>query len=310
MQLPIFSIVVPVYKVEEYLGRCVDSLVNQSEKNIEIILVDDGSPDACTALCDCYAEEYENLRVLHKANGGLSDARNEGLKIATGEYVMFVDSDDYIDLNACEKLIPFTREKVDVIVTDAVSEGKRMNLVHSGVKENIIYSGEQFVKESILFGNIPMAAWLYVYRRTYLMENDLAFKKGIYHEDEEFTPRALLAAKSIINTGVVYYHYIIRDNSIMTRKDKRKNANDLFETCKKLSTYYDKLSDQNFANYLKDTLVNKYLSMFQEGRLYQYGEEYLHKEFILENAYKKKTRIKARLYNISPRLYWFINNIF
>lgn len=309
MQSPIFSIIVPVYKVEQYLERCVASLVNQTEKKIEIILVNDGSPDACPSLCDRYAEQYENIIVVHKENGGLSDARNEGLKKSSGEYVMFVDSDDYVDLDACESLMPFVEKNIDVIVTDGLSEGRFVNLVHSGVKNNIIYSGEQFVKESVLFGKIPMAVWLYVYKRTFLTDNNLFFKKGIYHEDEEFTPRALLVANSIINTGKAFYHYIIRDNSITTRKDKRKNADDLFETCRTLFAYYDKLEDKVLAKYLKDSLVNKYLSIFQEGKLYQYGEDYLHKEFILENAYKRKTRIKARLYNISPKLYWYINRI-
>lgn len=309
MQSPVFSIIVPVYKVEQYLARCVETLVNQTEKNIEIILVDDGSPDSCSALCDFYAAQHENVMVVHKENGGLSDARNEGLRKASGEYVMFVDSDDYVDLDACESLKPFVEKNVDVIVTDGLSEGRPVNLVHSGVKNNIIYSGEQYVKESVLFGKIPMAAWLYVYKRTFLTENNLFFKKGIYHEDEEFTPRALLVANSIINTGKAFYHYIIRDNSITTRKDKRKNADDLFETCRILFAYYDKLEDKVLAKYLKDSLVNKYLSIFQEGKLYQYGEDYLHKEFILENAYKRKTKIKARLYNISPKLYWYINRI-
>ena len=309
MQSPVFSIIVPVYKVEQYLARCVETLVNQTEKNIEIILVDDGSPDSCSALCDFYAAQYENVMVVHKENGGLSDARNEGLRKASGEYVMFVDSDDYVDLDACESLKPFVEKNVDVIVTDGLSEGRPVNLVHSGVKNNIIYSGEQYVKESVLFGKIPMAAWLYVYKRTFLTENNLFFKKGIYHEDEEFTPRALLVANSIINTGKAFYHYIIRDNSITTRKDKRKNADDLFDTCRILFAYYDKLEDKVLAKYLKDSLVNKYLSIFQEGKLYQYGEDYLHKEFILENAYKRKTKIKARLYNISPKLYWYINRI-
>jgi glycosyltransferase involved in cell wall biosynthesis len=310
MQSPIFSIIVPVYKVEQYLERCVESLVNQTEKKIEIILVDDGSPDTCPSLCDHYAEQYKNIIVIHKENGGLSDARNEGLKKASGDYVMFVDSDDYVDLDACESLKPFIEKNIDVIVTDGLSEGRIVNLFHSGVKNNIIYSGEQFMRCSALYGKIPMAAWLYVYKRTFLTENKLFFKKGIYHEDEEFTPRALFTAKSIINTGKTYYHYIIRENSITTQNDKRKNADHLFETCMSLSAYYDEIDDKILVKHLKDMLVNKYLSLFQEGKLYQYGEEYLHKKFILENAYKMKTKIKARLYNISPRLYWVINRIF
>ena len=119
MQLPVFSIIVPIYKVEQYLERCVDSLVNQTEKNIEIILVDDGSPDRCNALCDRYAERYDKVVVVHKTNGGLSDARNEGIKRATGEYVMFVDSDDYIDNNTIELLVDEQkRADADIIISN------------------------------------------------------------------------------------------------------------------------------------------------------------------------------------------------
>ena len=91
------SVIVPVYKVEPYLRRCVDSILAQSYTNLEIILVDDGSPDNCPAICDKYAEKDDRVRVIHKPNGGLSDARNYGMAVATGEYVMFVDSDDWIE---------------------------------------------------------------------------------------------------------------------------------------------------------------------------------------------------------------------
>ena len=109
------SIIVPVYKVEQYLERCVRSLINQTYKNVEIILVDDGSPDQCPQMCDNYASDDLRIKVIHKKNGGLSDARNAGLRIATGEYVMYVDSDDYIEKNACEKLIKNAIGNVDVV---------------------------------------------------------------------------------------------------------------------------------------------------------------------------------------------------
>ena len=103
-----FSFIVPIYNVEEYLDRCVQSLINQSFTNIEIILVDDGSPDQCPEKCDNYAKQDPRIRVIHKANGGLSDARNAGLEVAIGEYILFVDADDYIELDTCEKLNNYT----------------------------------------------------------------------------------------------------------------------------------------------------------------------------------------------------------
>ena len=101
----LISIIVPVYKVENYLERCLISIIRQSYQNLEIILVDDGSPDDCPLLCDAWAEKDKRIRVIHKANGGLSDARNVGIDASHGDYLMFVDSDDYISLEMCQKLM-------------------------------------------------------------------------------------------------------------------------------------------------------------------------------------------------------------
>ena len=102
---PLISVIVPIYNVEDYLDRCVDSIINQTYKNLEIILVDDGSPDNCPKMCDDYAKIDNRIKVVHKENGGLSDARNAGMKVATGEYVSFIDSDDYVSLDFYETLL-------------------------------------------------------------------------------------------------------------------------------------------------------------------------------------------------------------
>ena len=102
---PLISVIVPIYNVEKYLARCVDSIVNQTYKNLEIILVDDGSPDRCPQMCDDYAEKDSRIKVVHKKNGGLSDARNAGMAVATGEYISFIDSDDWIETSMFELLL-------------------------------------------------------------------------------------------------------------------------------------------------------------------------------------------------------------
>lgn len=102
---PMISVIVPIYNVEKYLARCVDSIVNQTYKNLEIILVDDGSPDRCPQVCDDYAEKDSRIKVVHKKNGGLSDARNAGMAVATGEYISFIDSDDWIETSMFELLL-------------------------------------------------------------------------------------------------------------------------------------------------------------------------------------------------------------
>lgn len=307
--IPTFSIIVPIYKVEDYLERCVRSIVCQTYSNIEIILVDDGSPDSCPIMCDRYADTDQRIKVVHKKNGGLSDARNKGVKAAIGKYIMFVDSDDFINETACELLLPYVLKDPDVIVTDGIVIGDTTtNLLHYSVEKGIIYQGKAYVKECVSKGNLPMAAWLNVFSRDYLIREQLTFKTGILHEDEQFTPRALLSAKSIIYTGEAYYNYIIRDNSITTKKDKRKNARDFYSTCIELSALYERLDDTQLKEKLLDLLVCKYLSLFQSAKLYQYGKNYIHKSFVLCNAYTAKTKLKAILFIISPMIYWHINN--
>ncbi len=108
--MDLISVIVPVYKVEAYLNRCVESIVNQSYSNLEIILVDDGSPDRCPEMCDVWSQKDKRIKVIHKENGGLSDARNAGMAIATGTYIGFVDSDDWIDRDFYEKLLLTLKE--------------------------------------------------------------------------------------------------------------------------------------------------------------------------------------------------------
>lgn len=307
---PMFSIIVPVYKVEEYLDRCVKSLLNQTYADIEIILVDDGSPDKCPIMCDEYAARDNRIRVIHKSNGGLSEARNKGIEAAVGEYIMFVDSDDYIDANTCELLLQYTKKTPDVIVTDGDTIGGRINLKHYPLEIGKVYSGKEYVKQCITKGKLPMAACLYIYKRGYLSAKNIFFKKGILHEDEQFTPRALLDADSIIYTGFSCYKYVIRENSITTKKDKRKNVEDLYDTCVELKGIYDALEDKKLRLRLQDLLVRRYLNLFQSSKMYRYKSAYVHRSFVMKNAHCATTKARAVLFCVSPFLYCQISYFF
>lgn len=302
----VFSIIVPVYNVENLLTRCVESIVNQTYKDIEIILVDDGSNDNCPALCDEYALKDKRIKVIHKQNGGLSDARNAGLDIATGDYIIFVDSDDYIERDTCQKIAQCINQlNPDIVIGGAAVEGGKCNLNHPIFTGTI--SGKEYLLQAYKEKIAPMAAWLNIYRRDFLNQNHLQFKYGILHEDEQFTPRAFLLAQNVICLDYCFYHYIIRNNSITTQKDKRKNASDLYDTFTELKKIYEKIETKELKKYLINSLSEKYLVIFQSGKLYQYDKKYLHKKFVIQNAKRIKTRFKALLYVISPRLYWQIN---
>ncbi len=304
---PLFSIVIPVYNTEEYLDRCVSSAVRQTMPDIEILLVDDGSTDGSPALCDSYAARDPRVKVIHKKNGGLSDARNTGIRSAEGEYILLLDSDDHLEENTCELFLPAARTGSDLITGDWIRSQESPEGLNRSV-EIRIWAARDYMKDSLRRGKLRMAAVRYLYRREFLAEQGLAFRCGILHEDEEFTPWALLAAKTITATNVVFYHYILREGSITRQKDLRRNAEDLYQTCLSLEKTYQALEDKQLSLLLRDSLAMKTLSLFQDGRLYRHGGKFIHKDFVRRNAFTVKTKLKAALFCASPKLYWHINH--
>lgn len=231
----ILSIVVPIYNVERYLHKCVDSLLNQDIVNYEIILVDDGSPDGCPQICDSYAAAHKNIRVVHRENGGLSAARNSGIEVAKGEYVMFIDSDDYIEPNVLGGLLAqIERDNLDVLrynyqnVRLVNSEEGRVNSEYEvfdpyrAAKRDVDYSDSVTKGEAFLNNRLgPMCyAWAFVIRRELM--HDCMFKEGIYFEDTEWTPRMLLRAKRVASTEMVVYNYFWREGSITLPDNPQK----------------------------------------------------------------------------------------
>lgn len=305
----LFSVIVPIYNVEKYLHKCVDSLIGQTYKDIEIILVDDGSPDNCPTICDEYAKKDSRIKVIHKQNGGLSDARNKGLEAATGEFVSFIDSDDYIELDTFERFSKFISPEIDMLVGDAIVEGGECPLDNPKHLQGKVLLGYDYFKSAVQYDKVPAAVWCYVHRRVFLIENDLRFKYGILHEDEQFTPRALLKAKGVCYTGIVFYHYVLRDGSITKRKDKRKNATDLLSTFGELEIIFRQIKDKKFKNNLLNSLAEKYFSMYVLLELNRYGKTFVRKKFVLRTAKKLKTRVKSWLFMINPKLYEILRKI-
>lgn len=213
MPLPL-SIIVPVYKVEPYLHKCVDSLLAQDYSDYEIILVDDGSPDGCPEICDNYAERYANIRVIHQQNGGLSVARNAGIAVAQGEYICFVDSDDFWQPNVLGALMAqIAREKLDVLrfgyrrVDEAGSE-LPLDMLRKPIDyQNEVVSGIEYLNSRMGY---DCYAWQFVTRHELTGE----FMPGIYFEDDEWMPRMMLKAKRVNSTSLSVYNYLVRSGSI------------------------------------------------------------------------------------------------
>lgn len=301
-----YSIIVPIYNVEKYLKRCIESIINQTYSDIEVLLVNDESKDKSLEICNEYAKKDYRIKVLNKINGGLSDARNYGISKATGQYIIFVDSDDYIEKNTCEMFLKYCNEKNEVIVGNAFVNNKKVSKIENIVMNKVV-TGEEYLLQGYKNSKISMAAWLYIYKKDFLEKNKLEFKYGIYHEDEEFTPRALLCAKTVQTTDIFFYNYVVREESITTKKDKRKNAIDLYNSFCELEKIYNDIQNKQLKKYLLNSISDKYLSLYQVGKLYIYGEKYIHRLFILRHAKKTRTKLKAIIYFCSPKLYYFIN---
>lgn len=189
------SVIVPAYKVENYLNDCVDSIINQTYDNIEIILVDDGSPDRCPAICDEYAAKDERVIVIHKTNGGLSDARNAGIKKATGDYILFVDSDDKLaQSDVIENLVEFlikTNSKV-TYCPHIVRTLENGGLLKPKGIENEFYPVTSIeLLELVLKNHLIIAAWSFVVQRSYILEHSLFFVERLIFEDMDYLPRLL-----------------------------------------------------------------------------------------------------------------------
>ena len=193
------SIVVPIYNTAQYLCQCIDSILNQEFKDYEIILVDDGSTDTSPMICDYYAHMYGFITVIHKKNGGLSDARNEGIKHASGQYILFIDSDDYIFNNSLSHISNTIDEShIDVIFLEAVKvypDNTIINL-NDGYKKEYIYEKSQIdvLKHISNLPKFPGSACTKLVKRTLISDNKLYFERGLLSEDIDWTIRLLLSA--------------------------------------------------------------------------------------------------------------------
>lgn len=264
------SIIVPVYKVPEYLNRCVESIRNQTYTDLEIILVDDGSPDECPQICDKLAKEDERIIVVHQKNRGLSAARNTGLKRSTGEYILYVDSDDYIKDDMIDTLVSAVEEfGADIAVsTYFFSSGDNKDLLRlsgrilSGKTEDII---------KIIYSNGLWQAWAKLIKREIAVA--CPFIEGLIYEDYENTPRLLAHAEQVVVMMDGRYIYTVRDNSIMgerkkiTEVDFAKITNDTLELYEK-QDYKKEVKNYIFSFLIKQLVYNYHITMRNDNSKY------------------------------------------
>lgn len=256
---PLFSIILPIYKVEEYLNECIDSILSQKFVNYEIILVDDGSPDKCPDICDKYAEIDDRVLVIHKENGGLSSARNRGVEFSKGEYIIFVDSDDYWNDNEALGNIANKigeLKYVDILVFNNIDyscltgESNVCNRVYDvDLLENS--SKEDVLKYIFHNGLFPGAAWVTVTRREFLQENNITFIEGIKAEDIDWLLNVFLHAEKFSAVNNAFYVYRKYRQGSITGTADIKSIENILHT---LDIWIDKLDKEKYEGVKEEVL--------------------------------------------------------
>lgn len=209
------SIIVPIYNVEKYIYECVDSLIGQTYRDIEIILVDDASPDNCPAICDEYAQKDSRIKVIHKINGGLSDARNAGIEVASGDYLIFVDSDDYITLDMVEQMI-YMAEKSGADIAACGYTGDEAGLSREPVEDFAVAGSAEALKYILIEKRINTSASTKLFARELFA--DVRFPVGKIYEDYATIYKALHLAKKVAYTEAKKYYYRPNPTGITGRK--------------------------------------------------------------------------------------------
>lgn len=297
----LISVIVPIYGVEEYLKKCVNSIANQTYKNLEIILVDDGSPDKCPEICDDFAKRDSRIKVIHKKNGGLSDARNAGIDCANGEYFVFVDSDDWVENTMVEHLLAACK-KYDVKLASCaryITDGNSINTVAFNGNEQA-YTAEEALNKILSGKAIDVAVWDKIYARRVF--DDIRFPVGENNEDLAVFYKIIDIAGKIAHCGTIEYYYRNRPGSITkleysieSRKVIEKNLNAIevlvdrkYPICK--NSFFRYKAVNIYA------LLNKYIKCKGVRKTFEY--DYLVREFKNSKMYffkDEQTPIKEKI---------------
>ncbi len=275
------SIIVPIYKVERYLKRCVDSILNQTFTDFELILVDDGSPDNCGRICDEYAEKDNRIYVIHKENGGLSDARNAGLDYATGQYIIFVDSDDFVEPDLLEKAYNTIIKGYDIVSfgLNIIDEDENVSaLTHSDAGKEFKFEKQDdylaFILRIFMNWRVGWEAWSRIYRRDIIEKYGLRFEDNsrIFAEDMYFNLCYIVHTKTMYAMKDCLYNYLRRNDSIMGNDIKKSNLNRFNELAKAVLVHYKRYPDLDYL--CEHFSAIYYMIMYHEMKVYYKKETF------------------------------------
>jgi len=282
------SIIIPIYNVEDYLPECLDSVINQTYQNLEIILVNDGATDSCAKICDEYALKDNRIKVIHKPNGGLSDARNAGLNVATGNFISFVDSDDLVAVDFCEKLLHILIENnADIAECGFYKFETDLDLVNVVTTPDITAElfETEIALELLMKEYLKQMVWNKLYRKEVMAQ--LQFPVDKINEDEYWTYKVFGNAKKIVKIQNIIYFYRQQEASIMGKNYSLKRLDGLRALEERIS--YMK---ENFPK-LKKLAIKK----FCLASLWHYQQVEKNKEIDPQKIFRKKIFYKAQQYN-------------
>ena len=300
--MPKYSIIIPVYNVEKYIKKCLDSVFNQSYKDYEVIVINDGSKDESMKIVD----KYDVIRI-DQENKGLSAARNKGCSIAKGEYLLFLDSDDYIEKDLLKNIDVSTKNNPDLIrfqIKEVFEENNKETNYSEESFEGL--NGEEAFNKIVKYHYIENA-WAYVIKRDYYKKNKFEFKPGTIHEDFGLIPLIIMKSKIVNSINYIGYNYRQRSGSIMSQKNyekTKKKVKDFYNHYLYLIKEIDKTKENStiFKSYCANSLLIKICEL--KGRDYKEYKQRIKEDKVLNNLLTDtfSRRLKKRLYKISPKM--------
>lgn len=291
------SFIVPIYNSSKYLVNCLDSLVNQTLNNIEIILINDGSSDDSINIIKRYSKKYSNIIYFDRKNEGIGSSRNFGIEKSSGKYIAFVDSDDYISVNFAKSMYNFCEENnLDMAVCDyyKVEDGKKT------IEEIFDFGITNIKKDRKLILNINYSPWNKLYKREMIIKNNIHFSTNLKYEDMPFIFKAIICSKKIGKHSIPLNYYMIHNNSETTVMDKR--VYDIFEILKTINSYY---KDDKYLEYLNVRTIFIYTIQQRYQKSKRMRNDFIDKAFAFLNStfpnwkssdyFKERNKIKATI---------------
>lgn len=311
----LISVIIPVYNVEKYLPQCINSVLEQSYQNFEIILVNDGSKDTSGAICDNYSKKDSRIKVIHQENAGASAARNTGLKIVSGEYVYFLDGDDWLERNAFEEMVKsMQKEQTDFVFFDAYSIDENSGNIskkHYSHKETYKNGkGHEIMKQLLTNKEFHVAPWSMFFRTKFLMQSKIYFEEGIIYEDMLFAYQVFSMAQKVAYVPAYLYFRRYRENSVMTSKVVQKNFVSAVKVYEQVRDYSEKLTDDRRCDeYIVKcayNAINVYDRLSSKDKK-TYQDEYIRmKRNIVSNQAYGDRALQLRCYG---KIWWFIYKV-